>query len=90
MSDACPGGGSKPFKNNGPLLNGTQNQQGQAYGRQLVLPAEHSVMAEAHRPLAARLVREHLSLQGICRAVGVGITGLTHLRADCFNTAPAP
>jgi insertion element IS1 protein InsB len=69
MRDACPGCGSKQFKKNGHIHNGKQNHQRKACGRQFVLHAENPVIAEGHRTLVERLLREKISLRGICRAL---------------------
>jgi insertion element IS1 protein InsB len=36
----------------------------------------------------ANLLRERLSLRGICRAVGVSLTWLLHFMVECFATCP--
>jgi insertion element IS1 protein InsB len=38
--------------------------------------------------LVQRLLREKISLHGICRAVGVSIRWLMRFMIDCFNAAP--
>jgi transposase-like protein len=73
VRDACPRCGSSQFKKNGHIHNGQQNQQCKACGRQFVLLAENRVIDEEHCTLVERLLREKISLHGICRAVGVGI-----------------
>jgi len=36
----------------------------------------------------AHLLRERISLRGICRAVGVSLTWLLHFMVECFTTCP--
>jgi hypothetical protein len=86
--EACPGCGSVQLTRNRPLHTGTQNHQGKACGRPWVLHAEKRVIAEEPRILVAGLLREQISLPGICRAVGVGIKGLMHFMVDRFKAAP--
>src|SRR5262249_22464128 len=37
----------------------------------------------------ANLLRERISLRGICRAVGVSLTWLLHFMVECFASCPA-
>ena len=85
--DTCPGCGSVQFKRNGHIHTGKQNHQCKACGRPFVLYAEQRVMAEEQRILVARVLWENISLHGICRVVGVGITWLMHLMVDRFKAA---
>ena len=43
---------------------------------------------EDHRTLVERLLRETISLHGICRAVGVSIRWLMDCMVSCFQAAP--
>jgi insertion element IS1 protein InsB len=52
------------------------------------LHAEKRVIAEEQRILVARLLRENISLRGICRAIGVGIKWLMHFKVGHFEAAP--
>jgi hypothetical protein len=47
------------------------------------------MIAEEHRTLVERLLREKIALHGICRAVGVGIKWHMHFMSKCFTAAPA-
>jgi transposase-like protein len=71
--DACPECGSLYFKNNGHIHNGKQNHQCSDCGRQFVIAATNRVIDEGHRTLVERLLREKISLHGLCRAIGVSI-----------------
>jgi insertion element IS1 protein InsB len=88
MRDACPVCGSQQFKKNGHTHTGKQNHRCKACGRQFVVHAEHCVIPEEQRTLVQRLLREKISLHGICRAVGVSIRWLMRFMIDCFNAAP--
>jgi hypothetical protein len=76
VREACPACGSKRFKRNGHLQTGQQNHQCKACSRQFVLQADNRVIGEEQRTLVERLLREKISLHGICRAVGVSIRWL--------------
>src|SRR4051794_23263370 len=76
MREACPECGSQQFKKNGPIHTGKQNHQCKACGRQFVLDTTRQVIDDAHRRVVERLLCEKISLQGICRAIGVSIRWL--------------
>jgi insertion element IS1 protein InsB len=88
VRDTCPGCGSMPFKKNGHTHSGKQNHQCQACGRQCVASAEERLMADKQRTLVAHLLREHMSLRGICRVGGVSLTWLLHLMVERFAACP--
>jgi hypothetical protein len=73
VRDVCPECGAQRFKENGYIHNGKQNHQCKVCGRQFVLDAANHVIAEEQHTLVERLLREKISLHGICRAVGVSI-----------------
>jgi transposase-like protein len=75
VRDMCPGCGSIQFKQNGHRHSGTQNHQCQACGRPFVASAEEHVISDERRTLIEHLLGERISLRGICRAVGVSLTG---------------
>jgi hypothetical protein len=70
---ACPQCESPQFKNNGHMHNGNQHHQWKNDGRQFVRQPESRVIDEGQRSLVERLLRENISLHGMCRAVGVSI-----------------
>jgi len=76
MRDACPECGAQQFKKNGHIHNGKQNHQCKECGRQFVLDATKRVIVEEQRTVVQRLLREKISLHGICRAMGVSIRWL--------------
>ena len=88
VRDACPSCGSKNYKKNGHIHNGKQNHQCKACNRQFVLHAENRVISEDQRSLVKRLLLERISLQGICRAVGVSIRWLMDFMVGCFAACP--
>ena len=88
VREACPACGSERFKRNGHMHTGPQNHQCKACGRQFVLQADHRVIGEAQRPLVERLLREKISLHGICRAVGVSLRWLMGFLVTRFAALP--
>src|SRR5918997_5417904 len=88
VRDACPGCGSIQFKKNSHIHSGKQNHRCKACGRQFVASAEDRIIADEQRTLVAHLLRERISLRGICRAVGVSLTWLLHFMVECFAACP--
>ena len=88
VRDACPGCGSIQFKKNGHIHSGKQNHRCKACGRQFVASAEDRIIADEQRTLIEHLLRERISLRGICRAVGVSLTWLLHFMVECFAACP--
>ena len=88
VRDACPACGSSRFKKNGHTHNGKQQHQCKACPRQFVQCAEHYRISEETRALIERLLRERISLRGICRAVGVGLKWLLGFIVNCFKALP--
>jgi insertion element IS1 protein InsB len=50
--------------------------------------AERCAISEEQRALVERVLREKISLHGICRAVGVGLKWLMHFMVECFAACP--
>jgi IS1 family transposase len=88
VRDACPACGSTRFKKNGRTHNGKQNHQCKSCPRQFVQCAEPYRIADETRALIERLLRERISLRGICRAVGVGLKWLLGFIVTCFEALP--
>ena len=88
VRDACPGCGSTQFKKNGHIHSGKQNHQCTTCGRQFVVSAEDRIISHEQRTLITLLLRERISLRGICRAVGVSLTRLLHFMVECFAACP--
>ena len=88
VREACPACGSNRYKKNGHTRHGKQNHQCKACERQFVASAEDRLIADEQRTLIAHLLRERISLRGICRAVGVSLTWLLHFMVECFAACP--
>ena len=88
IREACPTCGSSRYKKNGHTRHGKQNHQCKACDRQFVATAEDRSIADERRTLIAHLLRERISLRGICRAVGVSLTWLLHFMVERFATCP--
>lgn len=76
MRTCCPDCGSPRFKKNGHPHTKKQNQQGLNCGRQCVLEPEQKLIREEEREWSRGLLKERLSLRGICRAMKVSMDGL--------------
>jgi IS1 family transposase len=88
VRDACPEGQSNHCKKNGHTRSGKQHHQCNASGRQFVASSEDHIIADEQRMLIAHLLRERISLRGICRAVGVSLSWLLHFMVECFAACP--
>jgi hypothetical protein len=88
VRDACLGCGSTRFKKNGHIHSGTQNHRCKAGGRPCVASAAERIIGDEQRTLIEHLLRERLSLRGICRAVGVSFTWLLHFMVERFAACP--
>jgi insertion element IS1 protein InsB len=88
VRDACPACGSTQFKKNGHIHSGKQNHQCTTCGRQCVASAEDRIISYEQHTLIEHLLRERLSLRGICRAVGVSLTWLLHFMVERFAACP--
>jgi insertion element IS1 protein InsB len=88
LREDCPRCGSTHHKKNGHIHNGKQNHRCKACGRQFVEEFEQRRVSSEHRALIERLLRERLSLRGICRAVRVGMKWLMGFLVECYEAAP--
>jgi insertion element IS1 protein InsB len=88
VRDVCPACGSTRFKKNGHTHNAKQNHHCQTCGRQFVADATDRSISHGQRTLIEHLLRERISLRGICRAVGVSLTWLLHFMVECFAACP--
>ena len=50
--------------------------------------AEDHIISDEQRTLIEHLLRERISLRGICRAVGVSLTWLLHFMVERFASCP--
>jgi insertion element IS1 protein InsB len=70
------------IKKNGHIHTGKQHHRCKDCGRQVVLQADNRLIDADQRRLVARLLREKISLHGICRAVGVRLRSARCLWAN--------
>src|SRR5215475_2034805 len=88
VRDACPECQSNHYKKNGHTRTGKQNHQCNMCGRQFVASPEDHIISDEQRTLIEYLLRERISLRGICRAVGVSLPWLLHFMVECFAACP--
>ena len=85
---SCPACGSTRYKKNSHTRHGKQHYLCKNCERQLSAGAANRLMATERRAEIANLLRERLSLRGICRAVSVSLTWLVHCMVACFGSCP--
>jgi insertion element IS1 protein InsB len=88
VRNVCPACGSDRYKKNGQTRHGKQHHQCKACERQFGATAEDRIIADEQRTLIEHLLRERISLRGICRAVGVSLTWLLHFIVERFAACP--
>jgi len=88
IREVCPACGAQRYKNNGHTRHGTQNHHCKACARQCGATAEDHCIAEAQHTMIERLLRERISLRGMCRAVGVRLPWLWHFMVPCCAACP--
>jgi insertion element IS1 protein InsB len=88
IRDVCPACGSSRYKKNGHTRHGKQHHQCKACECQFGATAEDRRIADERRTTVEHLLRERISLRGICRAVGVSLTWLLHFMVQCFAACP--
>jgi hypothetical protein len=86
--EACPECQSSRYKQNGHTRTGKQHHQCQACGRQCVASPEGHIISDEQGTLVEQLLRERISLRGICRAVGVSLPWLLHVMVACVAACP--
>ena len=89
IREVCPACGSRRYKKNGHTRHGKQNHQCKACERQFSATADDCLITDERRTRVEHLLRERISLRGICRAVGVSLTWLLHFMVECFTACPA-
>lgn len=85
---SCPACGSTRYKKNGHTRHGKQNHLCKQCERQFSAGAENHLISAERRADIENLLRERISLRGICRAVGVSLTWLWHFMVECFAACP--
>jgi insertion element IS1 protein InsB len=88
VREACPQCGSVWHKENGHTRHAKQNHQCQACERQFVATAEDRGIGGEQRTMIEHLLRERISLRGICRAAAVSLTWLLPLMVERFAVCP--
>jgi insertion element IS1 protein InsB len=88
LRDACPGCGSPQFTKNGHIHSGKQNHQCKVCGRQFVASTEDRIISSAQCTLIEHLLRERISLRGVCRPVGFSLMWLLHFMVERFEACP--
>jgi insertion element IS1 protein InsB len=88
VRDTCPACGANRYKKNGHTRHGKQNHQCKACGRQFTADVLDQSIASEQRMQIEHLLRERISLRGICRTVGVSLTWLLHFMAERFTACP--
>ena len=88
IREACPACGSSRYKKNGHTRHGQQNHQCKACERQFGATTEDRLISDERRTVVEHLLRERISLRGICRAVGVSLTWLLHFMVARFAACP--
>jgi transposase-like protein len=88
IPESCPACGSTRYKKNGPTRHGKQHHLCKDCERPFSAGADNLLIPSERRAEIANLLRERLSLRGICRAVGVSLTGLLPFMVECFATCP--
>ena len=76
IPESCPACGSTRYKKNGHTRHGKQNHLCKNCERQFSAGAENLLISSERRAEIENLLRERISLRGICRAVGVSLTWL--------------
>ena len=88
MRETCPECGAKRYKKNGHTRHGKQHHQWKACGRQFTADVLDRSIASEQRMQIEHLLRERISLHGICRTVGVSLTWLLHFMVERFTACP--
>ena len=86
--EACPNCASTRYKKNGHTRHGKQNHFCKSCERQFSAGANPHLISDERRTLVENLLRERLSLRGICRAVGVSLGWLLHFMVERFAACP--
>jgi transposase-like protein len=85
---SCPECGSTRYKKNGRTRHGKQTHLCKTCARQFSAEANPQLISQERRAVIEHLLRERLSLRGICRAVGVSLTWLLHFMVEVLCGLP--
>jgi insertion element IS1 protein InsB len=72
----------------GHTRHGKQQHPCKACEPQFGATAEDHLILDTPRTMIERLLRERISLRGLCRVVGVSLTWLLHFIVECFAACP--
>jgi insertion element IS1 protein InsB len=86
--ESCPACGSTRYKKNGHTRHGKQNHFCKNCEHQFSAEAKNLFISAERRAEIENLLRERISLRGICRAMGVSLTWLLHFMVQCFVSCP--
>ena len=84
----CPSCGSGSVKRNGHTHYGKQNHQCLSCGRQFVQDGTSWFVSDRDKELVDKLLLERISLNGICRVVGVSPSWLQAYIKDLYAALP--
>jgi insertion element IS1 protein InsB len=88
IREARPECRSTRYKKNGYTRHGKQNHPCKACEHQFSASADLPLITHERRTLIENLLRERISLRGICRAVGVSLPWLLPFMVECFAACP--
>ena len=86
--ESCPACGSTRYKKNGRPRHGKQHHLCKKCERQFSTGTVNLFIASEQRTQIENLLRERISLRGICRAMGVSPTWLLPFMVACFANCP--
>ncbi|MEM9987144.1 MAG: hypothetical protein AAF804_18780 [Bacteroidota bacterium] len=84
----CPSCRSRSVKKNGHLSNGKQNYRCKPCGRQFVATSHSWHINDSDKELINKLLLERISLNGICRVVGVSQSWLLNYIKELYADLP--
>jgi DNA-directed RNA polymerase subunit RPC12/RpoP len=84
----CPSCRSRSIKKNGHLSNGKQNYRCKPCGRQFVSTSQEWHVNDSDKDLIDKLLLERISLNGICRVVGISQSWLLNYIKELYAKLP--
>ncbi len=84
----CPRCFSRQIKKNGHLSNGKQNYRCKPCGRQFVSGSAEWHVGDSDKELINKLLLERISLNGICRVVGISQSWLLNYIRELYDGLP--
>ena len=86
---ACPNCDSTQIKKNGHIHNGRQNYLCKTCGRQFVNGSRQKRITDEQKKRIRRLLRERISLRGICRVMEVSLMWLLEYFVETASDIPS-